>query len=170
MLLSRLFVVLISIGLLFCACSKKDVTQGEPGFTVSDSDAEAVSQEKADESSISLEESKPSELNTIYFDFDSYALSPASRNTLKSSADWLKKNSSVRIQIEGHCDERGTTEYNLALGERRANAASDYLKSLGIDKSRISIISYGEERPVDTGHDEASWAKNRRAEFVVLSK
>jgi peptidoglycan-associated lipoprotein len=82
----------------------------------------------------------------------------------------LKQNGNARVQIEGHCDERGTTEYNLALGERRANAVREFLMKMGIPKSRIDTISYGKERPSDMGHDDAAWAKNRRAVFVITSK
>jgi peptidoglycan-associated lipoprotein len=103
----------------------------------------------------------------IYFDYDKYAISPESRETLKKVADWLNANSKANLIIEGNADERGTAEYNLALGERRANSAKNYLADLGIDKNRISIISYGKEKPVDSGHTEEAWAKNRNAQFVV---
>jgi peptidoglycan-associated lipoprotein len=107
-------------------------------------------------------------INTIYFDFDSSVLLDKSRDTLSKNADVLiKKLPKVKIQIEGHCDERGSAEYNLALGERRAKSALNYLVTLGVPAERLSIISYGKEKPVDPGHDETAWAKNRRAEFVV---
>lgn len=107
-------------------------------------------------------------MNTIYFDFDSSILSQASRDTLSTSADALiKKKPTLKIQIEGHCDERGSSEYNLALGERRAKSAMSYLVNLGVAADRISTISYGEEKPADPGHDEAAWAKNRRDEFLI---
>lgn len=105
-------------------------------------------------------------LRTIYFDFDRYTLRDDARRVLDANAEILRSNLSMNIVIEGHCDERGTDEYNLALGERRAQAAREYLVRLGIDPSRISVISYGEERPVAPGHDEESWALNRRGEFV----
>ncbi|HEY6008620.1 MAG TPA: peptidoglycan-associated lipoprotein Pal [Geobacteraceae bacterium] len=106
-------------------------------------------------------------LEKIYFDFDSADLSAAARDGLKKNSDLLKKNGSVKIQIEGHCDERGSDEYNLALGERRAKSAMKYLVTLGVKADRLSTISYGKEKPADPGHDEAAWAKNRRDEFVV---
>jgi peptidoglycan-associated lipoprotein len=109
-------------------------------------------------------------LKDIHFDFDKYAIRPGDAEILKAIAAVLKKYPSVKIQIEGHCDERGTNEYNLALGERRANSTKDYLLSLGISKDRLSAISYGEERPLDPGHNEEAWAKNRRAHFIILSK
>jgi len=106
-------------------------------------------------------------LRTIYFAFDRADLTEESRATLRANAEWLKANPKYRIRIEGHCDERGTIEYNLALGQRRADAARDYLVSLGVDPGRLTTISYGEERPADPGHNEEAWAKNRRAEFVI---
>ena len=108
-------------------------------------------------------------LKDVNFAFDSVALSEAARATLKANADWLKSNAAARIQIEGHCDERGTAEYNMALGAKRAQAALDYLATLGIAASRMSTISYGEEIPVCKDKTEACWAQNRRARFVVTA-
>lgn len=104
----------------------------------------------------------------IYFDYDSYALRPDALATLKTNAEKFSSDPAISeayIQIEGHCDERGTQEYNLALGEKRALAARDYLTKLGVSGSRIVTISYGEEAPADPGHNESSWALNRRCEF-----
>ena len=106
----------------------------------------------------------------IHFDFDKYDIRREDEGILRENASWLKKNPKMKIQIEGHCDERGTGEYNLALGERRANNTKKYLVSLGINSDRISTISFGEEKPLDPGHSEEAWAKNRRAHIVVLSK
>ncbi len=103
----------------------------------------------------------------IHFAFDSYQLSSEARAKLKKKAELLEKYSDIKLTIEGHCDERGTEEYNLALGERRAKAAYEYLIILGIDPSRLSCVSYGEEKPLVEGHNEEAWAKNRRAEFVI---
>jgi peptidoglycan-associated lipoprotein len=103
----------------------------------------------------------------VYFDFDSRTLSPAGRATLTKFAEALKANGKLKIRIEGHCDETGSDEYNLALGEGRAQVAMNYLHALGIQPDRISIISYGKEKPADLGHDDAAMAKNRRDEFVV---
>jgi peptidoglycan-associated lipoprotein len=108
------------------------------------------------------------ELQKVYFNFDSADLSEASRSALSKDADLLSKQPSVKLRIEGNCDERGADEYNLALGERRAKAARDYLVNLGVQPDRLSVISYGEEKPADPGHDEAAWAKNRRDEFVII--
>ena len=109
-------------------------------------------------------------LKPAFFDLDKSDLRADARDVLAANATWLKAHPSVAFTIEGHCDERGTAQYNLALGDRRANAAKEYLVSLGIDAGRIKTISYGKERPFATGHDEESWAKNRRAHFVVTAK
>ena len=102
----------------------------------------------------------------IYFDYDSYLLSSMAEGTLDLQVTWMDQNPNKYILIEGHCDERGTREYNLALGERRANAAKDYLMTYGIASNRISVISYGKERPVDSGSNPLSWSKNRRSVTV----
>ncbi|MBB3991283.1 peptidoglycan-associated lipoprotein Pal [Croceicoccus naphthovorans] len=106
--------------------------------------------------------------DTVYFDTDRFNIDSADMATLQSQAQWLMQYANKRITIEGHCDERGTREYNLALGEKRANAAKNYLVSLGIAASRISTVSYGKERPVAMGSDESSWAQNRRAVTVTI--
>ena len=103
----------------------------------------------------------------VLFDFDSYSLDAEARAILDAQAEWLGRNSSVNVTIEGHADERGTREYNLALGDRRANAARDYLQSRGVDASRMQTISWGKERPAAEGSNEAAWAQNRRAVTVV---
>jgi peptidoglycan-associated lipoprotein len=108
-----------------------------------------------------------SELKTVYFEFDSAALTPDARGTLEGDAQWLLQHPGIQIQIEGHCDERGTIEYNYNLGERRANSVKEFLITRGVDPGTIHTISYGEERPVDPGHDESAWAKNRRAQFLI---
>ncbi|MBB5984244.1 peptidoglycan-associated lipoprotein Pal [Sphingobium lignivorans] len=106
--------------------------------------------------------------DTILFDTDKSDIDDEDRAVLRSQAEWLMRYPNKRITVEGHCDERGTREYNLALGERRANAAKNYLAALGIDAGRITTISYGKERPVALGSDEASWAQNRRAVTVTV--
>jgi len=102
----------------------------------------------------------------IYFEYDKITLSPEAKESLNKLGEWLLKNSSVQVLVEGHCDERGTAEYNLALGERRAHAAKKYLVQLGVNADRVSTISYGNERPEDPGHSESAWSKNRRAHFL----
>jgi peptidoglycan-associated lipoprotein len=109
-------------------------------------------------------------LRDVYFDFDKYDIRPPDAKTLDANATWLKSNPGHLVLIEGHCDERGTNEYNLALGERRAKSAMNYLVSQGVQASRITIISYGEERPVCMQKSEECWAKNRRAHFLVKAR
>ncbi|GLI38792.1 peptidoglycan-associated lipoprotein Pal [Geobacter hydrogenophilus] len=109
-------------------------------------------------------------LTKIFFDFDSSELSPAAREALVKNAELLKQNNGFQVRIEGNSDERGSDEYNLALGERRAQGALKYLITLGVPAARLSTISYGEEKPADPGHSEAAWAKNRRDDFTVILK
>ena len=111
-----------------------------------------------------------SNLKDVYFDFDKYDIRPDDAKTLDANAGWLKSNANNLVLIEGHCDERGTNEYNLALGERRAKATMNYLVSQGIQANRITIISYGKERPVCSEKSEACWQKNRRAHFLVKAR
>lgn len=106
-------------------------------------------------------------LQDILFEYDSSALSQQNRNSLSAIADWMSEHGDVGLSIEGHADERGTSEYNLALGEKRASAAKKYLVALGIEGSRLSTISYGEEMPIDDGQSEAAWSKNRRVHFEI---
>jgi len=115
----------------------------------------------------SLLEEAQSALKDVYFDFDKYNIRSDAREILKANYQVLKAIPTAQVQIEGHCDERGTSEYNLALGQRRADSAKEYLVSLGMAAAQIGTISYGEERPVDPGHDEAAWARNRRAHTVI---
>ena len=126
---------------------------------------ESLSEQQAQErmeSAISMFENED-----IYFEFDSIRLSPEAQELLSQKAAWLRKNPAARVTIEGHCDDRGTNEYNLALGEGRAQSARAFLIDLGIKESRLNSISYGEERPIDRGQTEEAWARNRRAHFVI---
>jgi peptidoglycan-associated lipoprotein len=116
------------------------------------------------------EKAVKSEFEDIRFDFDKSTIEPAARMTLKKLADWLMKNKNYALAIAGHCDERGTVEYNLALGQRRADAAMKYLVDLGVNKADIATISYGKERPLDPAHNDEAWAKNRRANFTIKMK
>jgi peptidoglycan-associated lipoprotein len=166
--------------LLAAGCAKKPVADQTAAETAATQTTEMASQEVSgvdqqamSEQGISEEEAAPTVaavtgLERIFYDFDQYTLTPAARETLAANAAYLQANPDVQVRIEGHCDERGSDEYNLALGARRAMAAQNYLVSLGIDKDRLSTISYGEEMPLDPGHSEEAWAKNRRAEFKVV--
>jgi len=107
--------------------------------------------------------------DSVFYDFNSHALTSQARDTLRAQAEWLQSYPDVRIRVEGNCDERGTREYNLALGERRATAAKDFLVNLGVDPSRLVVVSYGKEKPRDGRSNEAAWAVNRNAQSVILS-
>ena len=181
------FMVLCCGTLLASGCAKKELVKGEgeipsaaapkPAETEQAPAKPPVKEEKVQEEAVkeapaaAKEEAIPAraaELATIYFDFDSYILTAPSRATLARNAEDLMKNASLKVQIQGNCDERGSDEYNLALGEKRAKAAMDYLVTLGVPAERLSIISYGKEKPADPGHDEAAWAKNRRVDFAII--
>ncbi|OGQ00211.1 MAG: peptidoglycan-associated lipoprotein [Deltaproteobacteria bacterium RBG_19FT_COMBO_46_12] len=187
-------ILILCIGLILMGCPKKTVVKDEPSVKKEESAAvkaeadriarerEARAREEAakkelEKSLVAKKEPgiegvvfESSLLKDIYFDFDRYDVRPEDAPILKENAVLLKKYPNVKIQIEGHCDERGTIEYNLALGERRANSTKNYLVSLGIPPERISIISYGEEKPFDPGHGEEAWAKNRRAHTIITAK
>jgi peptidoglycan-associated lipoprotein len=107
-------------------------------------------------------------LKDVNFDFDKYSIRPGDAEILKQNLDWFKANTNKKVRIEGNCDERGTVEYNLVLGQKRADSTKGYLINLGVDGKLLGTISYGKEKPVDPGHNEAAWAKNRRAHFLPL--
>lgn len=121
----------------------------------------------AAEAGAAVTQEKPSPFQDIRFDFDKSAIREDAKPILAAVGDYLKKNRGAKLLIEGHCDERGTSEYNMALGDRRAESARAYLASLGVPASGLSTVSFGKEKPLDSGHDEAAWAKNRRAHFVL---
>jgi len=122
---------------------------------------------KAAEAGVAVTEEKPSRFEDVLFDFDKSDLKEEGKRICRTVADFLRGNPKARVLIEGHCDERGTAEYNLALGERRATAVRNYIVSLGVPKAVFSTVSFGKERPLEPGHNEAAWAKNRRAHFVL---
>jgi len=168
---AKLFVVFCCAILLVVtgtACSKKQVKQEAPPAAAVPEESDLNAKEFVEPSNIDPALAKI--FKDIYFDFDRFNLKPEAKKTLDGIAEWLKSNSSYRVLIEGHCDERGTNEYNLALGERRANSAKSYLIGLGIAEKRISTISYGEEKPQCTEHNEGCWSKNRRGHFLLARK
>ena len=148
---------------------KTPEVSGEPKTEVVEPISPAVEGIAREEIATSASQAQPvaQTFADIHFDFDRYDIKPEDRPTLNGLSDWLVRNPGASLLVEGHCDERGTNEYNLALGERRATAVSDYLAASGVDRARISTISYGEERPLDSAHTEAAWAKNRRGHFVL---
>jgi len=129
---------------------------------------ELARQRAIEEESMQKQQARDMFLNDdIHFEFDSSTLTPEAQLTLKKKAEWLQNNPEAMSTIEGHCDDRGTSEYNLALGDRRATSAKNFLVDLGISASRLTTISYGEERPIDPGQNEDAWAKNRRCHFTI---
>lgn len=178
-------ILILSIALIMTGCPKKPIVKEEPTVKKEEA-AKAEAERKATETKAKEEFEKSmvakktpgiegevfesSLLKDVHFDFDKYDVRAADAAILKGNADLLKKYHNVKVQIEGHCDERGTVEYNLALGERRANSTRNYLVSIGVSPERISTISYGKERPLDPGHSEEAWTKNRRAHTVITAK
>ncbi len=170
----RLVLAMVALGILAVGCggtrpaAEMDDTSSGAGTTASEGDGSGSDTgggiDRESPTSTDVEEYG---FLTIFFDFDKYTLRADAREALDANAEVLRANPGLAIVIAGHCDERGTDEYNLALGERRAKASRDYLVRLGVDVSRVSVISYGEERPVSFGHDEASWRLNRRGEFEL---
>jgi len=162
-------VIAVFLVTLVTACST--TPKEEPVATPAEQPTQVTEYKPAEKPVAVVEPAKPQmavvELGDVYFAFDMYSLSAESRATLADNADILLANPGAMITIEGHCDERGTEEYNLGLGERRASSAKNYLVSLGVSASRIKTISYGEERPFQWGHNEDAWSQNRRAHSVV---
>lgn len=174
-------VALLAMSLLVTAgCAKKSTTTAPPADQVEVKDDTSwtpppTTEPEVDEAALAAEAEARAKAEaveelssvTIHFAFNSYELSEEARAILALKASIMRKYNDVNVVIEGHCDERGTEEYNLALGERRARASYEHLVILGVDPQRMKIVSFGEEYPVDPGHNEIAWAKNRRAEFVV---
>lgn len=164
---TRAFFTTLMVGFLAVGCASKKPKNAQDG---------AATGAEGDNAGMTLElngdsdSGKAGGLQTVYFAFDSSNLDREAKQTLDANADYLKANQNVDVQIEGHTDERGGRQYNLALGERRAKSVRDYLVALGVKAQRLSTISYGSERPKAEGSDETSWAQNRRANFVVTAK
>lgn len=159
--------LILTLALVFGCKSKKvneDVDSAANGALTSN-----ISNDPLNYSLQGSDSGKIEGLTTIHFDFDEAIISKSAMEQLKQNTVWIRKHPNTKIQVEGHCDSRGSVEYNLALGERRARSVSRTLLGMGIPKSRITTISYGEERPIDTGDSEEAYAKNRRANFVPLS-
>lgn len=157
-----LLILPLFLGLVFsgCCCPKKQVAAPPAETVAPPPEVKEEVPPLPPEPAVSLE--------PIFFDFDKSNIRPDAKATLDKNAEWTSKNPTAKIRIEGNCDERGTNEYNMALGERRANSAKQFLVNMGIAADRLSTVSYGEEKPMEAGHDEADWAKNRRDDFKVL--
>jgi peptidoglycan-associated lipoprotein len=178
-----IFLVLLAVAISF-GCKQRMVTKPEAQPAQQQKESEQMqtkAPEKVTEAEVGSKvesvgsrememEGKEGKWPDILFDFDKYDVKPKYKDELKSVADWMTQHPGARLSIEGNTDERGTNEYNLALGDRRAKAVEDYLVSLGVPSSRIETLSYGEEKPVCTEHNETCWAKNRRAHFVILGE
>lgn len=163
---SRGIFTTLMIGLLAVGCASNKPSNSQDDALNQDASNNGLTLELNGDS----DSNKAGGLQTIYFAYDSSTLDSSTKSTLQGNADFLAKNTKVDIQIEGHADERGGRQYNLALGERRAKAVRDYLIALGVESKRITTISYGNERSVAEGHDESAWSKNRRANFVITAK
>lgn len=156
--------VLVLAMMMIAGCSSNETVAPSGGTGTSEPITSAPSSIKT---GYGFDQWQQGPLGDVFFEFDSADLTPDAEQQLRDNADWLKGNSMKSVMIEGHCDERGTSEYNLALGDRRAKSAKEYLTRLGIGFSRLETISYGEERPFALDHNEEAWAKNRRDHFVV---
>lgn len=164
------FSLLVVVALASCTKPKK--ADGEGGAEGSGVTSESAQPQLADKD-IGLDaqgsdSGNISGLSTVFFDYDKAALTSAAKAALKGNAEWIKSNPKYTIQIEGHTDSRGSTEYNLSLGERRAKSVRNYLEGLGVDGKRLTVLSYGEEKPLAQGDSETAYSKNRRANFVPL--
>ncbi len=182
--MKRLLVLFALVAFVSAGCAKKEVTRPEAEKPAQKKEAVEKAPEKVTEQkvpsgkeSVQSAEKETTEMlategvfKDIYFEFDKYVVKDEYKSELKSIASWMTKNPEAKLSIEGHCDERGTNEYNLALGDRRAKAVKDYIVPLGVPSARLETISYGEEKPLCAEHTEDCWAKNRRAHFVVLRK
>lgn len=171
--MGRRLIPLVAVALLLTfvgtGCKKKvgpgDASGGAPGL-----DENALSGDSLARAGQGLNPGENGPLKDIHYAYDSFELDEAARQTLQQSSEWLKDHAKAKVEIEGHTDERGTVEYNLALGAKRARAAKDYLVTLGISGDHLTTISYGEELPLCREHDEGCWQRNRRAHFVVVAE
>jgi len=177
--LNVLLVILVAGLFLTVSCAKQGTVTSETAVKSAPATDDAAAKAKAEAERLAAEKDskekaakiaaarKAFENEDIHFDYDSSELTAAAKTLLKDKAAWLNENATAAVTVEGHCDERGTTEYNLALGERRATSVKAYLVDLGIAAARMNTVSYGEEKPVDTGKTELAYSMNRRAHFAV---
>ncbi len=167
----KMLVLIFAMGFVFTiGCCKKKQAETAPAAATKEgvSEDELAAKRKAEQEAMLKKAAMQKFVNEdVYFDFDDASIRADQKPVLKDKVDFLKANPDISVTIEGHCDERGTEAYNMALGERRAQSIKTFLINAGIDKSRLNTISYGEEKPVDPGHNEAAWAKNRRGHFKI---
>ncbi|MEZ4742530.1 MAG: peptidoglycan-associated lipoprotein Pal [Bdellovibrionota bacterium] len=156
--------LILGMSMGFVGCTDDEAAVEEP---IEQSSGEEPLDPTPVEEPVPVETAAPIAPERIFFGFDDYTLSMESQDRLTTFAESLKAGGNSVVQIEGHCDERGSIEYNLALGEKRAQSVKNFLVNLGVDASRLTTISYGEEKPASEGHDESAWSQNRRAEFVI---
>lgn len=157
----------LALAFALASCTKPKKPDGEGGAGIESSAPQLTEKDNTFDSQGS-DSGKINGLTTVFFEYDSSRLSDTAKQSLKGNAEWVRNNPKATLQIEGHTDSRGSTEYNLSLGERRAKSVRQYMESLGIESKRLAIISYGEEKPLVQGDNEAAWGKNRRANFVPL--
>ena len=170
-MIKKSFFALCLFALVFnISCGSKEKKAGEDGAVPGGESDAAIASKTMNFDPEGSDSGKIQGLNTVNFDYDKSNLTTKARDLLKENANWIKDNGDVVVQIEGHCDTRGSVEYNLALGERRAKSVKNYLVSMGVDPKRMTIISYGEEKTIDDGSSDAAHARNRRANFVPLPK
>ncbi len=173
LLLSQFLTILSLFALAFtvgCSSAKKNADGTESMDGAGTGDTAQISQEPFTFNANGSDSGSISGLTTVRFPYDSSSISGDARTALQGNADWIKKNTATTVQIEGHCDSRGSVEYNLALGERRAKAVKDYMIGLGVDGKRMTIISFGKEKLLEVGDTEEVHAKNRRANFVPIAQ
>jgi peptidoglycan-associated lipoprotein len=171
-----LLVIVLGLALGGCSCMKQaakgevapaQVTEEQP-VVVPEAQKEEVASPKPVVTPPPSPAVAAATLQDIYFDFDKYSIRPGDAEILNKNYEWLKSNPNAKVRIEGNCDERGTVEYNMVLGQKRADAAKSYLTNLGANSKNLETVSYGKEKPIDPGHNEAAWAKNRRDHFTPL--
>ncbi len=176
-----ILLMVVALALAFTtSCKKKVQTVPQPQAQEQPAPAKVDESAKLTQPTLSEEElflsksldqiNQEKPLTMIFFEFDKYDIRPDAKPVLEQDAAWLNKFKTAKVLIEGHADERGTEDYNLALGEKRAKSVMDYLVSMGIAPDRMKVISYGKSQPLDPGHDEAAWQRNRRAQFLVIEK
>lgn len=160
----------LSLVISSCSSAKKKVDTTTPDSTTIGQVDNGKNQGLGLDANSDSDSNKAGALKTVFFDFNSATLSSDTKETLNNNAQYLKSNPKIKVQVEGHCDERGGVQFNLALGEKRAKGVREYLTAQGVEAARVTTISFGKERPIAFGHDDTAWSQNRRANFLIISK